>query len=71
MLAHELGHALGLPHLQDENNLMRSGTLVDFRESEPQLQVPTPHTISDLQLTPEQIAAARRQARTGSPVTSP
>ena len=71
MLAHELGHALGLPHVRNGTNLMRPGTLVDFLESEPGLQVPAPHTIDNLRLTQEQIAAARRQARTGRPAISP
>ncbi len=54
ILAHELGHSLCLPHdPESPNNLMRGG--------------PARGQARGVELTPTQIAVARRQAATGSP----
>ena len=56
ILAHELGHALGLPHVSMQGNLMIDGRLREGSGVGP-----------GTKLTEKQIQAARAQAKTGGP----
>ena len=56
VLAHEFGHALSLPHVTTQGNLMIDGVLNERSGTGP-----------GMALTKEQIQAARKQALTGGP----